>query len=64
MTCSEMVNVWNTKSLKDGQKWEFYPHRMRYPSCLENADTLGYKQAVVLLGGSDNMITPLWWTGR
>lgn len=64
MTGSDMVNVWNPNSWKDGQKWEFYPQRMRYPSCLENADPEGYKQAVELLGGSDNIITPLWWTGR
>ena len=56
--------AWNPNSWKDGQKWEFYPQRMRYPSSLENADPEGYKQAVELLGGSDNIITPLWWTGR
>ncbi len=64
MTGSDMVNVWNPNPWKDGQKWEFYPQRMRYPSSLENADPEGYKQAVELLGGSDNIITPLWWTGR
>ena len=64
MTGSDMVNVWNPNSWKDGQKWEFYPQRMRYPSSLKNADPEGYKQAVELLGGSDNIITPLWWTGR
>lgn len=64
MTGSDMVNVWNPNSWKDGQKWKFYPQRMRYPSSLENADPEGYKQAVELLGGSDNIITPLWWTGR
>lgn len=64
MTGSDMVNVWNPNSWKDGQKWEFYPQRMRYPSSLENAAPEGYKQAVELLGGSDNIITPLWWTGR
>ena len=64
MTGSDMVNVWNPNSWKDGQKWEFYPQRMRYPSSLENADPEGYKQAVELLGGSDNIINPLWWTGR
>lgn len=64
MTGSDMVNAWNPNSWKDGQKWEFYPQRMRYPSSLENADPEGYKQVVELLGGSDNIITPLWWTGR
>lgn len=46
MTGSDMVNVWNPNSWKDGQKWEFYSQRMRYPSSLENADPEGYKQAV------------------
>ena len=55
MTGSDMVNAWNPNSWKDGQKWEFYPQRMRYPSSLENADPEGYKQAVELLGGSDNL---------
>lgn len=45
MTGSDMVNVWNPNSWKDGQKWEFYPQRMRYPSSLENADPEGYKQS-------------------
>ena len=44
MTGSDMVNAWNPNSWKDGQKWEFYPQRMRYPSSLENADPEGYKQ--------------------
>lgn len=35
MTGSDMVNAWNPNSWKDGQKWEFYPQRMRYPSSLE-----------------------------
>lgn len=28
MTGSDMVNVWNPNSWKDGQKWEFYPQRV------------------------------------
>ena len=31
MTGSDMVNVWNPNSWKDGQKWEFYPQRMYNP---------------------------------
>ena len=44
MTGSDMVNAWNPNSWKDGQKWEFYPQRMRYPSSLENADPEGYNK--------------------
>ena len=47
MTGSDMVNVWNPNSWKDGQKWEFYPQRMRYPSSLENADPEGYKLSLI-----------------
>ena len=62
MTGSDMVNAWNPNSWKDGQKWEFYPQRMRYPSSLENADPEGYKQAQIisslLYGGPDvNVLT-------
>ena len=61
MTGSDMVNVWNKDSWKSGQKWDFYPQRMRYPTALENADPEGYRKAVDLLGGKDVIITPLWW---
>ena len=49
-------------SWKDGQKWDFYPQRMRYPTTLDNADPDNYQKAVELLGGSDVIITPLWWS--
>jgi hypothetical protein len=42
MTGSDMVNAWNPNSWKDGQKWEFYPQRMRYPSSLETLSYLFY----------------------
>lgn len=64
MTGSDMVNVWTPTSWQSGQKWAFYPERMRYPSSLSNADPENYKKAVELLGGQDVIITPLWWTGR
>ena len=40
----------------------FYPQRMRYPTTLDNADPDNYQKAVELLGGSDVIITPLWWS--
>lgn len=61
MTDSDMVNVWTPTSWQTGQKWEFYPQRMRYPTALDNADPEGYRKAVELLGGPDVTITPLWW---
>ena len=59
---SDMVNVLKKDSWKDGQKWDFYPQRMRYPTTLDNADPDNYQKAVELLGGSDVVITPLWWS--
>lgn len=38
-----------------------FPQRLPYPSSLKNADESGYNQAVGLLGGPDNVSTPLWW---
>lgn len=35
---------------------------MRYPATLDNADPENYQKAVELLGGSDVIITPLWWS--
>lgn len=61
MTGSDMVKVWSSTSWQNGQKWDYYPQRMRYPSVLENADLEGYNHAVELLGGKDVIITPLWW---
>lgn len=61
MIGSDMMNVLTKDSWMSGQKWEFYPQRMRYPTSLDNADPAGYKKAVELLGGKDVIITPLWW---
>lgn len=59
---SDMVNVLKKDSWKNGQQWDFYPQRMRYPTALDNADPENYQKAVELLGGSDVIITPLWWS--
>lgn len=39
----------------------FFPQRLKYPSNLANNVPQGYQQAVDLLGGEDNVFTPLWW---
>lgn len=59
---SDMVNVLKKDSWKNAQQWDFYPQRMRYPTTLDNADPENYQKAVELLGGSDVIITPLWWS--
>lgn len=38
-----------------------FPQRLRYPSTFRNTDQTGYNKAVQLLGGSDGVLTPLWW---
>ncbi len=40
---------------------QFFPQRMKYPSGLQNSNVTGYNQAISALGGSDNVLTPLWW---
>jgi hypothetical protein len=39
----------------------FFPQRLRYPSSLKNSSPKGYAEAVGLLGGPDEVLTPLWW---
>ena len=40
---------------------QFFPQRIKYPSGLQNSNVTGYNQAVSALGGSDNVLTSLWW---
>ena len=39
----------------------FFPQRLRYPSSLKNSSPKGYAEAVGLLGGPDEVLTPLSW---
>jgi hypothetical protein len=43
---------------------KFYPQRLRYPSALKNSSPKGYTEAVSLLGGPDEVLTPLWWAKK
>lgn len=45
-------------------KVEFFPQRLQYPSTLKSNVPDGYKQAVQLLGGEDEVHTPLWWAKK
>ena len=60
-TGTDMDNTWTPTTYLEGQKFDVYPQRLRYPTSLENADPAGYKKALELLGGSNSTITPLWW---
>ncbi|MDV2446842.1 SusD/RagB family nutrient-binding outer membrane lipoprotein [Elizabethkingia anophelis] len=42
----------------------FFPQRLRYPSAFRNTDPKGYAQAASLLGGTDNVFTPMWWAKK
>lgn len=64
LTGSDMELYWSTGSYTKGQDWTLYPQRMRYPTSLKNADPAGYSQALQLMGGDDNVMTPLWWSNR
>ncbi|WP_158829245.1 SusD/RagB family nutrient-binding outer membrane lipoprotein [Mucilaginibacter lacusdianchii] len=40
---------------------QFQPQRVRYPSSFRNSSVQSYNNAVSLLGGTDAVLTPLWW---
>lgn len=40
---------------------KFFPQRLPYPSNFKSGSSDGYSQAVTLLGGADNVYTPLYW---
>ncbi|MBC6492015.1 SusD/RagB family nutrient-binding outer membrane lipoprotein [Flavihumibacter stibioxidans] len=42
----------------------FFPQRIKYPSSLSSSNQAGYNQAVGLLGGPDDNLTPLWWAQK
>lgn len=56
---SEMPSL--TPNSYDKQIIKFFPQRMKFPSILENSNPDGYKKAVELLGGPDDVFTPMWW---
>lgn len=50
-----------TKTNYMNQNIKFFPQRLKFPASLANSSPEGYKQAVELLGGADDVFTPLWW---
>ncbi len=50
-----------TPTTYEKQTIMFFPQRLKFPSALENSNPAGYKGAVALLGGPDNVFTPIWW---
>ena len=61
MSGSDMT-AWRNTSWQQGQSWEYYPQRMRYPSTLRDSDKDEYQHALELLGGDNSIMTPLWWS--
>lgn len=43
---------------------KFFPQRLRFPSTLRNTNAQGYNQALIDLGGADEVLTPLWWAQK
>ncbi|NLH53568.1 MAG: SusD/RagB family nutrient-binding outer membrane lipoprotein, partial [Bacteroidales bacterium] len=43
---------------------KFFPQRLKYPSSLSNSNPDGYNQAIQMLGGPDEILTPLWWAKK
>lgn len=50
-----------TKTNYMDQTIKFFPQRLKFPSSLANSSPEGYKQAVEMLNGEDDVFTPLWW---
>lgn len=44
-----------------GNQVGFFGQRLKYPASFESNVPAGHSQAVQLLGGPDNVHTPLWW---
>lgn len=61
MTGTDMTE-WKPDSWTSGQKWQYYPQRMRYPTTLDNANPTEYNHALELLGGANTTMVPLWWS--
>lgn len=61
MTGTDMTE-WKPDSWTSGQKWQYYPQRMRYPTTLDNANPTEYNHALELLGGNNTTMIPLWWS--
>lgn len=53
-----------TQSTYTTNSVKFFGQRLKYPSSLINSSPVGYQQAVTLLGGSDAVLTPLWWAKK
>lgn len=50
-----------TKTNYMNQTIQFFPQRLKFPASLANSNPEGYKKAVEVLGGIDDVFTPLWW---
>lgn len=61
MTGTDMTE-WRPESYQSGQKWQYFPQRMRYPTTFNNASPEEYQHALQLLGGANTTMIPLWWS--
>ncbi len=61
MTGTDMTE-WRPDSYQSGQKWQYFPQRMRYPTTFSNANPEEYQHALQLLGGTNTTMVPLWWS--
>lgn len=42
-------------------KIEYYPQRLKFPSKLETSNPAAYSEIESVLGGKDDVFTPMWW---
>lgn len=53
-----------TKATSKETRKEFYPRRYPFPISLKTKNEKGYTQILKFLGGTDNVMTPLWWDSK
>ena len=50
-----------TSNVASTTSQQYFPQRMKYPASLQNSNVTGYNAAISALGGTDAVLTPLWW---
>ena len=62
LTGSDMEGLYGPNDWQNGQTWQMYVQRFRYPTALQNSDPEQFQNALNLMGAKSNtMMEPLPW---
>lgn len=62
LTGSDMEGLYSPGDWQNGQKWQMFTQRFRYPTSLQNSDPEQFQSALKLMGATRNtMMEPLPW---